>query len=717
MPRQTFDLDSFELPEPQEPTATPLLLHPCFKGFEARLEQWILRALIDLDGINSENTKLRTLLRKLSEIIQIDQNLGTAQEVVIALSERRQEIDQMPARVSGVFARNLDTLAHNLQLSEMELDILAFTVIYHHYSVFETIIDVSIGQTDFSQLPYYLSRITGHPLKECGGILQQDNTLMSAGLLENGRHARLSRRDFNELLTLHQRASKVLLLDGFSISDLLDSAVRLSQDTDLVPSDYDFISAQRDLVLDYMGAAKTDQIQGACILLDGPPGTGKTEFARLIAKEIGFDAFDINELDEEQEAASVAERLGYFLLAQHMMKGARRNLLIFDEADAALGSGLDLNRDRWRQSKASINRMLDTLKVPTIWITNHGGSLDPAIARRFDLTIRFHKMPTEAKKKMIEAALPESIETPQWVDQIIRHQEVTPARIEQAKRLSRLLTKDQDKDQADCFFQVLTQNLDIDQKGLFSKKSLSPLDYCPEVINANEDMGAITSAIGRVQQVRLCLYGPPGTGKTAYAHYLADQCGLKLEEYRASDLLGAFVGQTEANIREMFYACDNPETLLFLDEADSLFRSRQFATRNFEINQVNELLKGLEEYSGVFVACTNLLGELDSAVMRRFDFKIQLDYLKPNQRWGLFQELTKSLNIDLVETEHEQIREKLARLHFLTPGDFATLARRGRVLDIGSEPSALITLLEKEMSIKPDCKSSVGMGFTANIAA
>ena len=105
---------------------------------------------------------------------------------------------------------------------------------------------------------------------------------------------------------------------------------------------------------------------------------------------------------------------------------------------------------------------------------------------------------------------------------------------------------------------------------------------------------------------------------------LAEACQLKLVEYRASDLLARYLGESEQNIRRMFEECDRPGRLLLVDEADSLVADRSSASHRWEVSQVNELLKGLENFGGLFVASTNLMDRLDPAVMRRLDFKIHL---------------------------------------------------------------------------------------------
>jgi peroxin-6 len=74
------------------------------------------------------------------------------------------------------------------------------------------------------------------------------------------------------------------------------------------------------------------------------------------------------------------------------------------------------------------------------------------------------------------------------------------------------------------------------------------------------------------------LLGPPGTGKTLVAKAVATECGLPFLSVKGPELLGSYVGESEANIREIFSsareaAVENAPiaaSILFFDELDSL---------------------------------------------------------------------------------------------------------------------------------------------------
>jgi SpoVK/Ycf46/Vps4 family AAA+-type ATPase len=122
---------------------------------------------------------------------------------------------------------------------------------------------------------------------------------------------------------------------------------------------------------------------------------------------------------------------------------------------------------------------------------------------------------------------------------------------------------------------------------------------------------------------KILLYGPPGCGKTMSAERLAWNTGLPLLKVRFDVMVSSYLGETASNLREIFEMAAKSPCLLFLDECDSIAKSREDHHEVGEIKRVvNTFLQILDEYhpaSGLLVAATNLDKSLDTALWRRFD--------------------------------------------------------------------------------------------------
>src|SRR5208337_2737871 len=171
------------------------------------------------------------------------------------------------------------------------------------------------------------------------------------------------------------------------------------------------------------------------------------------------------------------------------------------------------------------------------------------------------------------------------------------------------------------------------------------------------------------------------------------------------------VGQTEMEIAGMFGEAEDQEAILFLDEVDSFLHDRQQASRSWEVTQVNELLGQLERFKGLFVCATNLREKLDAAVFRRFDFKIKLDYLGGDQGWGFFRSLAKELRVRLSSKEVRSLRQRMACLRYLAPGDFAVVRRKALMTGKKLSAGLLMDWLEQEVTSKP-VNSKRPIGFS-----
>ncbi len=108
------------------------------------------------------------------------------------------------------------------------------------------------------------------------------------------------------------------------------------------------------------------------------------------------------------------------------------------------------------------------------------------------------------------------------------------------------------------------------------------------------------------------------------------------------------------------------------------------------------MLTQMESYRGLFIASTNLMENLDEASLRRFDLKINFDYLGAEQITNLLRQYLRQMGLKKPDSL------KLARLlrqSCLTPGDFALVARRARFQPF-TDANQVVDALLAESSLK-----------------
>lgn len=668
---------------------------------------WMARFLVFGLGLVSDRRS-----RPLDAEVLDDIGLGHLLDGDPNPEAEREQLGLWVARIEGTPAcrnhpvfENVEYLGARLGLGALERDVLALAVVMQTETCLPDVLNYT--RMGFRRCARLFAKVLGVEAHAIDAVLRSDGMIVSMRLAIVSRRARAT---IDEFLELMDGLGQILAESHASASALFACFLHAAPAPRLTSANFPHAAHDLGIASALLRGAIDRRLGGVNILLRGAPGVGKTEVARILAANLGLTLYEVNTENALGQARGRKERFAAYSLCQRLLGPVGEALVLFDEIEDVFPrpstSGLFGDQARSADDEGWVNRLLEGNPVPTLWVSNHVDQMDAAFIRRFEFVMEMRSPPAGVRQQLLAAHVADLDLDPAWVRRAAGDDRLTPAHIERATRVARIVGPGAD-DTATVLTRVLENSFAVHagprRTGLADDSGPT---YDPALLNLTHDPTRVVEGLAARPRAAVCLHGPPGTGKTAFVRYAGEAIGRDVHVHRASDLLSRWLGGTEKNLAAMFERARDEGAVLLLDEADSFLNDRAQAVRSWEVTQVNELLVQIEAFEGVLFCATNRLGALDPAALRRFALKIGFAPPDPDQRWRLFLLALSRLGVstpsgpDAVAT-----RRALDQLDRLTHGDYAAVLRGAAVLGGDWTVRRVLDALADERSAKPESRA------------
>jgi transitional endoplasmic reticulum ATPase len=395
------------------------------------------------------------------------------------------------------------------------------------------------------------------------------------------------------------------------------------------------------------------------VLLHGPPGCGKTLIANALMEETGAHVVIINgpEIMARKGGESEANLRQAFEEAQQKSPA----IIFMDELDSIAPKRDQAQGETEKRIVSQLLTLMDSLKtnsnVIVIGATNRPNVIESALRRpgRFDRELEIAIPDEDGRLEILQIKTKDMKISPD-VDlfQIARDThgfigaDLQQLSLEAALECIRSNVEHFDVDSEEPIPDDM-----LDKLVVTNDHFIHALSVCdPSTLRENkvevpdvkwEDIGGLEDTKRDLQEMvrypiehrglfekfgmeasrGVLFYGPPGCGKTLMAKAIANECGANFISVKGPELLNAYFGGSEANVRDLFdKARSASPCILFFDEMDSIARARGSGggssdTSDRVINQILSEIDGIGSGKTLFIiGATNRPDILDPGIMR-----------------------------------------------------------------------------------------------------
>lgn len=303
---------------------------------------------------------------------------------------------------------------------------------------------------------------------------------------------------------------------------------------------------------------------------------------------------------------------------------------------------------------------------------------------------------------------------------------------DEAYKIACIFSEDGDSTIAEYIISLLSESTSLlPQIGNFIPESFRILPQSSESLFLPDEISKDLLAVSHLLENRqsglnkFIFVGAPGTGKTEAVKQLGRIMHREVFSVDFSQIIDSRLGQTAKNICKLFddinIIRDLEKIIIIFDEVDSIALDRVNMRDHREMGRATtEFLKGLDKMDprATIIATTNLEGQLDSALLRRFDMMVNFN----RYAQGDLSEIAVRIMLAELKKQHKKIDgiQKIAKKYFNflpklpNPGELKNSIRVAVALCDTNNPSSLFSEIVHRASIanNPTERELRDSGFT-----